>query len=226
MPLDRTAETTITGLNKVPAFAEGKVRDLRIRWAFEEIGRPYNTELFSGMEPRPASYRQWQPFGQVPALDDGHLRLFESGAILLYLGEQDERLLPRDEKGRWDAIAWLIAALNSVEPMLMQIVMLDIFEAGKDWTREARPSAVAFAKDRLGAVEKALGTKDWLTGRFTVADIVMVTVLRSLSHTAIIAEFPLLTAYQARGESRPAFRKALADQLAGFEPAPTEGEVA
>lgn len=226
MPLDPQAQTTITGFSQVPAFARGKVRDLRIRWALEEIGRPYNARLFDALEPRPDEYRQWQPFGQVPAFDDGRVRLFETGAILLYLGEQDERLLPHDEAGRWEATAWLIAALNSVEPMLMQIVNLDVFEAGQAWTKEARPNAIALARSRLGDVEEALGEREWLTGRFTVADIAMVTVLRIVQHTDIVAEFPLLATYQARGENRPAFRRALADQLAGFAPTPIEGEVA
>src|SRR5690554_3428722 len=122
MPLDPTATTVVTGFNEVPQFAHGLVRDIRVRWALEEIDRPYHTRLFSGMEPCPEEYRQWQPFGQVPAFEDGGVRLFESGAILLYLAEQDERLLPRESQARWDATSWLMAALNSVEPMVMQLV--------------------------------------------------------------------------------------------------------
>lgn len=224
MPLDSTAEAVVTGFHDVPEFAQGVVRDMRIRWALEEIGRPYRAELFSAMTPRPRSYRDWQPFGQVPAFDDGKVRLFESGAILLYLGEQDERLLPREPQARWDATAWLIAALNSVEPSLQRIVSLDIFEAGEPWAKDARASAVEFACTRLKDVAEALGDQEWLTGRFTVADIMMVTVLRNLRHTDIVAGFPALAAYQARGEARPAFRQALADQIAGFVPA--EGQTA
>jgi glutathione S-transferase len=216
MPLDPAAGTAIAALRNAPGFAHGLVRDLRVRWALEEIGRPYRAELLDAMAPRPDDYRQWQPFGQVPAFDDGKVRLFESGAILLYLGEQDERLLPRDPDGRWAATAWLIAALNSVEPMLMQIVSLDVFQAGKPWTREARPSAVEFARARLARTAEALGDREWLTGRFTVADIMMVTVLRNLRHTDIVADFPALAAYQARGEARPAFLQALADQKEGL----------
>lgn len=216
MPLDPDAQIAITGFANVPEFAQGVVRDMRIRWALEEIDRPYRAELLDPWNPRPEDYRQWQPFGQVPAFDDGKVRLFESGAILLYLGEQDERLLPRDPAARWEATAWLIAALNSVEPMLMQIVSLDVFLADKPWTKEARPSAVDFAKTRLKSVSNALGDKEWLAGRFTVADIMMVTVLRNVRHTDIVASFPALAAYQARGEGRPAFQRALADQMAGF----------
>jgi glutathione S-transferase len=216
MPLDPNADTVITGFADVPAFAQGVVRDIRIRWALQEIDRPYRTQLFDAMTPRPDAYREWQPFGQVPAFDDGKVRLFESGAILLYLGEQDERLLPTDPQGHADATAWLIAALNSVEPMLMQIVSLDIFQADKPYAKEARGYAVDFARTRLQSVADALGGKDWLTGRFTVADIMMVTVLRNLRHTDIVGTFPTLAAYQARGEARPAIQRALGDQMAGI----------
>ena len=220
MPLEPQAETVISALCKVPAFAHGHVRDLRVRWALEEIGRPYRVELYEGMVPRPDAYRQWQPFGQVPAFDDGKVRLFESGAILLHLGEQDERLLPREAQPRADATAWLIGALNSVEPMVMQIVTLDIFQAGKPWAKEARPSAVEFVKSRLKRVAEALGDSDWLAGRFSIADIMMVTVLRNLDHTDIVSQFPTLAAYKARGEARPAFVQAVADQASGLgEPA-------
>jgi len=132
MPIDQSAPTVITGFDNVPPMAHGMVRDIRVRWACEEIGRPYRPQLMDAFAARPEGYRDWQPFGQVPAFDDGSMRLSESGAILLYLGEQDERLLPRDPKGRWDATSWLIAALNSVEPPLMIIVWMDLFHAGKD----------------------------------------------------------------------------------------------
>ncbi|MDB5725712.1 MAG: hypothetical protein JWQ16_2466 [Novosphingobium sp.] len=228
MALDPTAETVISALRHVPAFAHGNVRDIRIRWALEEIGRPYRVELYDGMVPRPDDYRQWQPFGQVPAYKDGQVSLFESGAILLYLGEQDERLLPREAQTKADATAWLIGALNSVEPMIMQIVSLDIFQAGKPWAKDARPTAVEFARSRLKRVTEALGGNDWLAGNFTIADIMMVTVLRNLDHTDILAGFPVLAAYKQRGEERPAFRQALADQATGLgapvklpEPVPT-----
>lgn len=217
MPLDPSSDTVVTALTNLPEFAHGMVRDMRIRWALEEIGRPYRVELFDGMTERPDDYRHWQPFGQVPAFADREVRLFESGAILLYLGEQDERLLPRDVRARYETTAWLIAALNSVEPMLMQIVTLDIFHAGESWVAQARPGAVEFAQSRLGRVAEALGRKEWLTDRFSIADIMMITVLRNLRHTDIVAGFPTLAAYQSRGEQRPAFRQALADQMAGFK---------
>lgn len=216
MPLDPNAETVISALRNVPAFAHGNVRDLRIRWALEEIGRSYRVELFEGMTPRPDEYRLWQPFGQVPAYHDGQVRLFESGAILLHLGDQDERLMPRDPQGRADTTAWLIGALNSVEPMIMQIVSLDVFNAHKPWAKDARPTAVSFVQTRLKRLAEALGDSEWLAGRFTVADIMMVTVLRNLDHTDILASYPTLTAYKRRGEARPAFQQALADQAQGL----------
>lgn len=216
MPQDSSAPTLITGFSKVPEFAHGRVRDIRIRWALEEIGRPYRTQLFDAFQPRPDGYRDWQPFGQVPAYDDGNVRLFESGAILLHLGEQDERLLPRGGEARSQAISWLIAALNSVEPALMNVVWIELFNAGKDWSRAALPDAAAFARLRLKSLSDAVGEREWLAGPFSIADVMMVTVLRDVDHTDMIAGFPNLAAYKARGEARPAFGRALSDQLAGF----------
>ncbi|SFG03885.1 glutathione S-transferase [Novosphingobium sp. CF614] len=220
MPIDQTATTLVTAFDNVPAFARGRVRDMRVRWALEEIGRDYCPQFFDAMKPKPDAYRDWQPYGQVPAFADGDLRLFESGAILLYLGEQDERLLPRDPAARWAATSWLIAALNSVEPMLMQIVSLDVFLAREPWAKQARPAIVEMARARLRSTERALGERDWFAGPFSIADIMMTTVLRNVDHTDMLAEYPALAAFKARGEARPAFQRALADQLAGFrEPA-------
>jgi glutathione S-transferase len=224
MPLDPTATTVVSAMRNVPDFAHGLVRDLRVRWAIEEIGRPYRTELYEGMQPRPEAYREWQPFGQIPAFADGTVRLFETGAILLYLGEQDERLLPRETQAKWAATAWLIAALNSIEPMIMQLVSLDVFNAQADWAKAARPAALEFACQRLTSLSNALGDKDWLAGRFSVADVMMVTVLRNLRHTEIVAGFSNLADYQARGEARPAFQKALSDQAADLGPPVKLGE--
>jgi glutathione S-transferase len=193
---------------------------LRVRWALEEIGRPYETELLNARAPRPDEYLARQPFDQVPAFRDGELNLFETGAILLYLGEQDERLLPAEGQARWDAIAWLFSALNSVEPVIGRIVAYDIFNKDKDWAPSARESAVSLCKQKLKRVNDALAGKDWLAGRFSIADIAMVTVLNNLRHTDLVAEYPSLAAYKARGEARPAYKRALDAQLADFkEPA-------
>ena len=213
MPIDQAATDIITGFRKVPRFARGMVRDLRLRWACEEIDRPYRMEHVDAFTPRPADYLARQPFGQVPAFTDGTVDMFESGAILLYLGEQDARLLPAETRPRWDAIAWLFAALNSVEPALMQIVVLDVFNAGKDWAIAARPHAAEMAEARLNSLSNALGEREWLAGTFTIADIAMVTVLRNLRHCDMLSKFPNIAAYQARGENRPAFARALDAQI-------------
>ena len=223
MSIDPNTKIEISAFKWVPDFAQGMVRDMRIRWALEEIGQPYEAVLYDATQPRDADYRQWQPFGQVPAFDDGNVRLFESGAILLYLGEQDERLIPRSSQAKWETTTWLIAALNSVEPMLMTIVMYDIFHRDKDWATAARPAALELAEARLKSLSDALAGKDWLTGQFSIADIMMVTVLRNIKHTDIINGFPKLAAYQKRGEERPAFKRAMEAQMAPFaehEPQP------
>lgn len=225
MPIDAQASTVLTAFRDVPGFAHGAVRDIRVRWALEEIDRPYRTELYSGMQPRPDKYRKWQPFGQVPAFRDERIQLFETGAILLYLRQNDERLLPSDDQARWQAISWLIAALNSVEPMLMQIVNLDVFNAGKDWAKAARPAAADLAEQRLKGTAAALGDQEWIAGAFSVADIMMVTVLRNVRHTSMVAQFPNLAAYQRRGEERATFQQALADQAKDLGPPVNLGEM-
>lgn len=211
----------LTAFDWVPDFARGMVRDLRVRWALEEIGRPYATELLSARDPRPESYLAWQPFDQVPAFAEGDLKLFETGAILLYLGEQDERLLPTDAQARWSAIAWLFSALNSVEPFTTRIVVYDLLHKDEDWMPPAREAALGLCRQKLKRVSDALGERDWLAGPFSIADIAMITVLNTLRHTGIVAEYPKLTAYKARGEERPAYQRALAAQLADFENEPS-----
>lgn len=225
MPIDPQASTVLTAFREVPGFAHGAVRDIRVRWALEEIARPYRTELYSGMQPRPDEYRKWQPFGQVPAFRDERVQLFETGAILLYLGQNEDRLLPRGEQARWQAISWLIAALNSVEPMLMQIVNLDVFNADKDWAEAARPAAAEFAEQRLKSAADALGDQEWIAGAFSIADIMMVTVLRNVRHTSMVAQFPNLAAYQKRGEERTSFQQALSDQAKDLGPPVKLGEM-
>jgi len=214
MPLDAKADTVVSALRNTPEFTHGLVRDLRVRWALEEIGRPYRTELFESMTPRPAAYRQWQPFGQVPAFNDGRVRLFETGAILLHLGEEDERLLPCEPQARGDAVSWLFAALNSVEPYIMQLMWADVFKSGESWSSEASPAMREMVRRRLDQLTEALRGEEWFAGDFSVADIAMVTVLRELDYTGLFADYPKIAAYKARGEVRPAFRRALADQIA------------
>ena len=210
----------VTAFEWVPPFARGLVRDLRVRWALEEIGRAYDSELLDARSPRPDEYLARQPFDQVPAFNDGDLRIFETGAILLYLGEQDERLLPAAGQAHWDAVAWLFSALNSVEPVVQRIISYDVFYKDQPWAPDARGAVIGMCQKRLERVSNALAGKDWLAGQFSVADIAMVTVLNILRHTDLVAEYPALAAYKARGEARPAYKRALDAQYADFTPEP------
>lgn len=217
MPLKTDAQIEITAFRWVPEFAQGLVRDLRLRWAMEEIGRDYRVRLLDALSPRPEEYFHEQPFGQVPFYKDGEVELFESGAILIHLGMQDERLLPSDHSARMRSIAWLIAALNSIEPVALMLVSLDVFIKDKEAAKRIRPEVVERLEGRLKNLADALGDKEWLEGDFSAADVMMVTVLRQLRNGRVIARFPNLMAYVERGEARPAFQRALADQLQTFK---------
>ena len=226
MPFDPHAETEITAFAWVPPFASGLVRDLRLRWAMEEIGRPYRVRLLDALNGRPAEYLSEQPFDQVPAYRDREVQLFESGAILIHLGMGDERLLPAPTQPRMRAISWVIAALNSVEPALSELGSIDIFHKDEEWAKLRRPGAEEFARLKLKRVADWLGEKEWLEGQFTIGDLMMVSVLRNLRHTNLVTSHPVLGPYVARGEARPAFGRALADQLAVFEQHPPQGVAA
>ena len=216
MPVESTAIAEVTAFRWVPDFAQGLVRDLRIRWALEEIGRPYRVRLLDALNPRPADYFEEQPFGQVPFYRDDQVQLFESGAILIHLAIEEERLLPLERNARMRCVAWMIAALNSVEPALLELIAIDVFNRGQDWTKERRPQVVEKIEARLKLLSAALGDKEWFEGQFSIGDLMMVAVLRQLRHTQIVAQFPNLEALVARGEARPAFQQALADQCAVF----------
>jgi glutathione S-transferase len=223
MPVDSTADAEVTAYRWVPGFAQGLVRDLRVRWALEEIDRPYRVRLLDVTKPRPDEYFCEQPFGQVPAYHDDEVQLFESGAILIHIGMRDERLLPKDHSQKMRAIAWVIASLNSVEPAIFPLLMINVFNKGEAWTEEARPKFMERLNSRLKCMSDALGDKEWLEDRFTIADLLLVTVLRQLRGGHILDQYPNLVAFVARGEARPAFQRALADQLAVFaenEPEP------
>lgn len=223
MPVESNAGTEITAFRWVPGFAQGLVRDLRVRWALEEIGRPYRVRLLDALNPRPAEYFEEQPFGQVPFYRDGEVELFETGAILIHLGLQDERLLPPGHAQRMRGIAWTIAALNSVEPAVVGLLNIDFFNADIPASKELRPRAVERIEGRLKRLSDALGDKEWLEGRFTIGDLMLVAVLRQLRHTDIVSKFPRIAALMERAEARPAFKRALADQLAVFREHEPEG---
>jgi glutathione S-transferase len=200
----------------VPPFAQGLVRDLRVRWALEEAGLPYRTTLVGegdGMLPR-AEYRAIQPFGQVPAIEDGDLVLFESGAIVLHVAEKSATLLPRDPAGRARVFQWSFAALNTLEMPIQQLAAIDLFYAEEHWAQERRPGAADAVRTRLAELARCLGGREHLAGPFSAADVLMTSVLRILRHTDLVAEQPALVAYQQRCEARPAFQRALAGQMA------------
>jgi len=209
---------TISAFKWVPDFAQGQVRDLRARWALEEAGLPYRTRLLQQGDQDKPDYRALQPFGQVPVLEEDGFVLFESGAIVLYVGERSETLLPKEARARIRATQWLIAALNSIEPFLLNVALIDLFYADQDWAKLRRPSAVEFAQRRLAALSKALGDRPYLDGdRFTAGDLMMTTVLRILNHTDIVTSDQRLAAYVERCTARPAFKRAFNAQIADFK---------
>jgi glutathione S-transferase len=207
----------VTTFKWVPPFAQGLVRDLRVRWALEEAGLKYRERLLEPGEQNTPAYRSLQPFGQVPVFEQDGLVMFESGAILMHIAEQSPKLLPPDVAGRARVRTWMFAALNSVEPHVQNLVAIDLFNANEEWGKLRRPAAEKFALARLEGVASELAGRDWLVGtEFTVADLLMCTVLRFLRHTKLIEEHPVLGPYKARCEARPAFSRALDAQLSNF----------
>jgi len=210
----------VSAFRWVPPFAQGLVRDLRVRWALEEAGLGYEQMLLADGEKESAAYRAWQPFGQVPAYEEDGLKLFESGAIVLHVagrGDAAEALLPADPAARARAIEWMFAALNTIEPHIQNLAAIDLFYADEDWAKARRPGAEVMVRKRLAELAQALGDRDWLAdGRFSAGDLLMATVLRILRHTDLVAAEPRLLAYLVRCEARPAFGRALAAQMAAF----------
>ena len=205
---------TISAFRWVPPFARGQVRDLRARWALEEAGLPYGTRLLEQGDQNTPEYRALQPFGQAPMLEENGHVIFESGAIVLYIGERSETLLPRDQPARARAVGWLIAALSSVEPHIMNVASIELFHAGEQWAKLRRQGAREFAQRRIKAVATALGHKHYLDGdRFTAGDLLMVSVLRIAPDLISDAN---LKAYVERCTARPAFKRALEAQFADF----------
>jgi len=208
---------TISAFRSVPPFARGQVRDLRVRWALEEAGLPYRTRLLEQGDQDKPDYRSLQPFGQVPILEEDGVVLFETGAIVLHIGARCETLLPKDSVARARATQWLIAALNSIEPFVMNVAVIDLFYADQEWAKLRRPGAVEFLRRRLAGLSDALGEKSYLDGeRFTAGDLMMSTVLRILRHTDIVTSDRRLAAFVERCTGRPAFQRALDSQLGDF----------
>lgn len=208
---------TLTAFKWVPPFAQGLVRDLRVRWALEEAGLPYEEKLLGPGDQDSPAHRAVQPFGQVPVYQEGDLTLFESGAIVMHVAQKSPALLPPDDIGRAHVLQWIFAALNSIEPHVLNVTALDHFFAAEEWARGRRPSAEQMMHKRLQGLSKALGSRDYLVERFSAADLVMTTVLRFLRHTTVVAGYDNLAALQARCEARPAFKRALGAQMSNFE---------
>jgi glutathione S-transferase len=204
---------TITTFAWVPPFARGFVRDIRARWACEEVGQPYEIVLIR--DAKTPEHRCHQPFGQVPTYRDDEVEIFESGAIVLRIAERAGQLIPTDPAARVRAIQWLVAALNSVEPFVMAIAVNDIFEVDRSWSKARHAKVCNDLQGRLHDLEVALDDKQWIDGEtFTVGDLMLISVLGGLRGSGQLDRFPKLAAYVERGEARPAHRKAMADQLA------------
>lgn len=214
---------TITAYDWVPDLAKGQVRDLRVRWALEEVGEDYEVRYLSQGEQKQPAHRTLQPYGQVPTLEEDGVRLFESAAIVHHIAKTREGLFPADPAARARAVEWMFAALNTVEPPIMDLAVVDFFEADKPWSKPRRPAVEARVRERLQETAARLGDKEWLDGAFTAGDLLMVSVLRIIEDDPLLAEHPTLTAYVKRGTARPAFQRALDAQMAGFTGSPPPG---
>lgn len=210
-------EIAVWGFRWAPPFAQGLVRDLRVRWGLREAGLPYHSRLVAIQDRLLPEYKQISPFGTVPVLEADGRPLIESGAILYALGRKSAALMPQDEREREETIAWMFAALSTVEPPILELFAIDQIYSAQEWAKQRRSSAVEAVQRRLGELAEALGERAFLSGRFTAADILMTTALRFLRHTDLISSIPPLAAYVARCEERPAFREAVAEQMSEYE---------
>jgi len=208
---------TITAFESSPDRGRGLARDMAVRWALEEVGQPYDVRLVSFQEMKQPAHLALQPFGQIPTYEEDGLALFESGAIVLHIAEQGQGLLPDNANARARAIAWIFAALTTIQAPIVERETAILFERDKPWQEEREPILAKRVHDRLGALANRLGDAEWLERTFTAGDLVMVNVLRRPAGSAFLAEYPNLAAYVARGEARPAFKRAFEAQLAVFE---------
>lgn len=207
---------TITAFERSPDRGRGLARDMRVRWAFEEVGQAYDVRLVSFSAMKEHAHKTLHPFGQIPTYEDGDLALFESGAIVLHIAERHGGLLPDDANARARAIAWMFAALNTVEPPIFDRSMAGILEKDQPWFAQRMDALEASIRSRLGDLSSRLGDADWLDGTFSAGDLLMVNVLLRLRGAGILEDYPNLAAYVARGEARPAYRRAFDAQLAVF----------
>ena len=207
---------TITAFEQSPDRGRGLSRDVRVRWALEEVDQPYEVRLVSFGEMKEPAHRALHPFGQIPTYEEGELVLFESGAIILHIAERRAGLLPDDAAARARAITWMFAALNTVEPPILDLATAKLLEGDKPWSKERLPVVEDRVRVRLRELSARLGDADWLDGAFSAGDLLMVAVLLRLRPSGLLDEFPKLAAYVARGEARPAYQRAFAAQLAVF----------
>jgi glutathione S-transferase len=207
---------TITAFERSPDRGQGLARDMPVRWALEEVGQPYNVRLLSFSEMKESPHLMLHPFGQIPTYEEDGLALFESGAIVFHIAERHAGLLPADANARARAIAWMFAALNTVEPPIVEREMATLVEHDKTWFKERLPILQDRVRVRLGELSSRLGDADWLDDAFSAGDLLMVTVLRRLNGSGLLEKYPNLAAYVARGEARPAYKRAFDDQLAVF----------
>lgn len=213
----------ITAFERSPDGGKGLARDTRVRWALEEVGQPYEVRPVSFSAKKEPAHLALHPFGLIPTYEEGDLALFETGSIVLHIAEGHAGLLPGDANARARAITWMFAALNTVEPPILELSTAKVFESDKSWSQERLPLVEDRVRNRLGQLSARLGKADWLDGAFSAADLMMVSVLLRTRPSGILNEFPNLAAYVARGEARPAYKRAFDAQLAQNTDKPLTG---
>jgi glutathione S-transferase len=214
---------TITAFERSPDGGKGLARDMRVRWALEEVGQPYAVRLVSFHAMKEPAHLALHPFGQIPTYEEGGLALFETGAIVFHIAERHAGLLPDDANARARALTWMFAAVNTVEPPILELVTAKLLEGDKTWYAARLPLVEDRIRDRLAQLSARLGDVDWLDGPFSAGDLMMVSVLLRLKPSGILDEFPNLAAYVARGEARPAYKRAFDAQLAVYTGKPATG---
>jgi glutathione S-transferase len=214
-----STKPTITAFEQAPDSGRGLARDMPVRWALEEVGQPYEVRLLSASAMKDETHCAIHPFGQLPTYEEGELALFESGAIIFHIAESRPGLLPTDANARARAITWMFAALNTMEPPIWNLFIARVLEADQDWSKQRLPLVVGRVRERMDQLAARLGNADWLDGTFSAGDLLMVNVLRRLGPSGILYDYPSLAAYVARGEARPAFKRAFDAQLAVFNAA-------